>query len=91
METAKAARIGQALAEADLIIIGASNGLDMAEGLNIFSADAHFREAYGDLAQADGVGRILQGLAPPRMPACEADGPSGSIKRNISNMSPARS
>lgn len=65
METAKAVRIGQALAEADLIVIGASNGLDMAEGLNIFSADAHFREAYGDLAQADGVGCILQGLASP--------------------------
>lgn len=65
METAKAARIGQALAEADLIIIGASNGLDMAEGLNIFSADAHFREASGDLAQVDGIDCILQGLASP--------------------------
>lgn len=33
METVKAARIGRALAEANLIVIGASNGLDMAEGL----------------------------------------------------------
>lgn len=65
METAKAARIGRALVEADLIIIGASNGLDMAEGLNLFSADAHFREAYGNLAQADGTGCILQELASP--------------------------
>lgn len=65
METVKAARIGRALAEADLVIIGASNGLDMAEGLNLFCADAHFREAYGDLAQADGIGCILQGLASP--------------------------
>lgn len=65
METAKAARIRQALAEANLIVIGASNGLDMAEGLNIFSADAHFREAYGDLARTDGIGCILQGLASP--------------------------
>ena len=65
METVKAVRIGRALAEADLIIIGASNGLDMAEGLNLFSADAHFREAYGNLAQADGTGCILQGLASP--------------------------
>lgn len=90
METAKAVRIGRALAEADLVIIGASNGLDMAEGLNLFCADAHFQEAYGDLAQADGIGCILQGSL-PRMPACDADGPSGSIKRSISNMSPARS
>ena len=65
METVKAARIGRVLAEADLVIIGASNGLDMAEGLNLFCADAHFREMYGDLAQADGIGCILQGLASP--------------------------
>lgn len=65
METMKAAHIGRALAEADLIVIGASNGLDMAEGLNLFCADAHFREAYGDLAQADGIGCMLQGLASP--------------------------
>lgn len=65
METAKAVRIGRALAEADLVIIGASNGLDMAEGLNLFCADAHFQEAYGNLAQADGIGCILQGLASP--------------------------
>lgn len=65
MELVKAARIGQVLAEADLIVIGASNGLDMAEGLNIFCTDAHFREAYGDLAQTDGIGCILQGLASP--------------------------
>ena len=65
METAKAVHIGRALAEADLVIIGASNGLDMAEGLNLFRANAHFRETYGDLAQADGIGSILQGLASP--------------------------
>lgn len=65
MELVKAARIGQVLAEADLIVIGASNGLDMAEGLNIFCTDTHFREAYGDLAQTDGIGCILQGLASP--------------------------
>lgn len=65
METAKAVRIGRTLAEADLVIIGASNGLDMAEGLNLFCTDAHFRETYGDLAQTDGIGCILQGLASP--------------------------
>ena len=42
MEAVKAVRIGRALAEADLIVIGASNGLDMAEGLNLFRADEHF-------------------------------------------------
>lgn len=65
METAEAVRIDRALAEADLIVIGASNGFDMAEGLNLFRADDHFWETYGDLAQADGIGCILQGLASP--------------------------
>ena len=65
MEAVKAVRIGRALAEADLIVIGASNGFDMAEGLSLFRADAHFRETYGDLAQTDGIGCILQGLASP--------------------------
>lgn len=65
MEAVKAVRIRRALAEADLIIIGASNGFDMAEGLNLFCADAHFWEAYGDLAQTDGNGCILQGLSSP--------------------------
>lgn len=65
MEAVEAVRIGRALAEADLIIIGTSNGFDMAEGLNLFCADAHFRETYGDLAQTDGIGCILQGLASP--------------------------
>lgn len=65
METVKAVRIGRALAEADLIVIGASNGLDMAEGLNLFCGDAHFWATYGDLAQTDGIGCILQGLTSP--------------------------
>lgn len=65
METVKAVRIGRALAEADLIVIGASNGLDMAEGLNLFCGDAHFWATYGDLAQTDSIGCILQGLTSP--------------------------
>ena len=65
MEAATAVRVCRALAEADLIVIGASNGFDMAEGLNLFRADNHFWEAYGDLAQTAGIGCILQGLASP--------------------------
>lgn len=62
MEMVKAVRIRRALAEANLIVIGASNGLDMAEGLNLFRADAHFWETYGDLSQTDDISYILQGL-----------------------------
>ncbi|WP_350454833.1 hypothetical protein [Slackia heliotrinireducens] len=54
--------IRQALDTADLVLIGASNGLDMAEGLNIFAPDAHFAEAYGDLAQACGARSVLEGM-----------------------------
>lgn len=63
METAKAVRIGRALAEADFVIIGTSNGFNMAEGLNLFCADAHFRETYGDLAQTDGIGSGMSSAA----------------------------
>ncbi len=55
-------RIRGALEGADLVLIGASNGLDMAEGLNIFAPDAHFLEAYGDLAEATGARSILEGM-----------------------------
>ena len=63
METAKAVRIGRALAEADFVIIGTSNGFNMAEGLNLFCADAHFRETYGDLAQTVGIGSGMSSAA----------------------------
>ena len=63
METAKAVRIGRALAEADFVIIGTSNGFNMAEGLNLFCADAHFWETYGDLAQTDGIGSGMSSAA----------------------------
>ena len=65
MDASKAVRIGWAIAEAELIVIGASNGLDIAEGLDIFRDDAHFREAYGDLAERDGMPCILAGLSAP--------------------------
>lgn len=90
METAKAVRIGTTLSEADLVIIGASNGLDMAEGLNLFRADAHFREAYGDELRPTASAAYCRG-SPLRMQTCDADGSSGSIKRSMSSMSPARS
>lgn len=65
MEAATAVRVCRALAEADLIVIGASNGFDMAEGLNLFRADEHFWKVYGNLARIDNIGCILQGLASP--------------------------
>ena len=40
--------ISQIIKEADGILIGASNGLSMAEGGNIFADDAWFQENMGD-------------------------------------------
>ena len=65
MVAATAVRVRRALAEADLIVIGASNGFDMAEGLNLFRADEHFWKVYGNLARIDNIGCILQGLSSP--------------------------
>lgn len=90
METAKAVRIGRALAEADLVIIGASNGLDMAEGSTFSAPMLISKRRTGTSPRQTASAAYCRGL-PPRMPACDADGPSGFIKRNISNMSPARS
>lgn len=60
-ETAE--RIRNAAKSAEYAIVTASNGLDMAEGLNIFQADRHFLETYGDFAQEFGLHSVLQGLA----------------------------
>lgn len=55
--------VRKAIREASLVLIGASNGLDMAEGLNIFAPDAHYLQSYGDLAKVSGARCILEGLA----------------------------
>ncbi len=58
----KLAHIARSVKDADLVLIGASNGLDMAEGLNIFATDAHFSQEYGDLARHCGARSILEGM-----------------------------
>ena len=58
----KLKRIRADLDVADLVIIGASNGLDMAEGLNLFAPDEHFWRTYGDLAETCGARSILEGM-----------------------------
>ena len=43
--------ISQIIKEADGILIGASNGLSIAEGYNIFADDAWFQENMGDFRE----------------------------------------
>lgn len=65
VDKGQAQRILELIDDAELVLIGASNGFDMAEGLNLFASDDHFWQAYGDLARRDGVQSILQGLGSP--------------------------
>ena len=48
--------------EADAILIGASNGLSITEGLHLFAANAAFEGMFGDFKRKYGLGCILQGM-----------------------------
>lgn len=50
------------LKEADAILIGASNGLSITEGLNLFADDAIFEELFGDFKEKYGLQNILHGM-----------------------------
>lgn len=47
--------------QADAVLIGASNGLSISEGFNLFADDAWFRENFGDFRQKFGIRSVLQG------------------------------
>ena len=51
-----------ALGQADAILIGASNGLSISEGYNIFADNEMFRRQFGDMAQRYGFHSVLQGV-----------------------------
>lgn len=48
--------------EADAVLIGASNGLSITEGLHLFADNQAFEELFGDLKQKYGLQCILQGM-----------------------------
>ena len=47
------------LKEADAILIGASNGFSISEGLHIFADNQAFEEVFGDFKRAYGIRNIL--------------------------------
>ena len=57
--------ISQIIKEADGILIGASNGLSIAEGYNIFADDAWFQENMGDFRDKYGLRCVLHGFSVP--------------------------
>ena len=51
----------EALKNADAILIGASNGLSISEGYNIFADDDSFNDIFGDLKRKYGLRSVLDG------------------------------
>lgn len=56
-------QIAKVIEEADAILIGASNGLSISEGLNLFADDKAFEELFGDLKQNYGIRCLLHGMS----------------------------
>lgn len=54
-------KIAEKIREADGILIGASNGLSIAEGYNIFANDERFQQHFGDFQQKYGFRSLIQG------------------------------
>lgn len=49
------------IAMSDALLIGASNGLSISEGYNIFACNEMFRRQFGDWQQRFGIMNVLQG------------------------------
>lgn len=55
--------IAKKLREADAILIAASNGLSISEGLHLFADDQAFENLFGDLKRKYGLQCLFQGMA----------------------------
>lgn len=54
-------RAAQTIREADALLIGASNGLSIAEGYHIFANNEMFRRQFGDFQQKYGIRNVIEG------------------------------
>lgn len=55
----------QKIRQADTLVIGASNGLSIAEGIHIFGSNRDFYDRFGDFSQKFGFQNIIQGCFHP--------------------------
>lgn len=55
-------QIAEKIKEADGILIGASNGLSIAEGYNIFADDERFKSYFSDFQEKYGFRSLIQGV-----------------------------
>lgn len=62
METINYSEIREKIEQADAILVGASNGLSITEGLHIFADNQDFRTLFGDFREKYGIRSILQGI-----------------------------
>ena len=58
----KFSEIAEKIREADAILIGASNGLSITEGLHLFADNEAFENLFGDLKRKYGLQCILHGM-----------------------------
>ena len=56
--------IPEKIRQAEAVLIGASNGLSITEGLHLFAEDQAFETLFGDLKKKYGLCCILQGMGP---------------------------
>lgn len=63
--TGQYAELKKRINDADAVVIGASNGLSMADGYNIFANDAWFQKNFGDLQRRYGIRSVLEGAFYP--------------------------
>ena len=56
-------QIAEKIINADAILIGASNGLSITEGLHLFAEDQAFEELFGDFKCKYGIRSILHGMS----------------------------
>ncbi len=56
------AQIAEKIKEADAILIGASNGLSITEGIHLFANNAAMQNLFGDLQAKYGLQNLLQGM-----------------------------
>lgn len=54
--------IREKINQADAVLIGASNGLSISEGFNLFADDIWFQENFGDFRAKYGIHSVLQGM-----------------------------
>ena len=56
-------KIAKVIGEADGFLIGASNGLSISEGLNLFDDNNAFDKLFGDLKSKYGIKCLLHGMS----------------------------